>query len=107
MNRIRAAALFIPFFILVLNLSPAECYADNPITKLGRGLANSWTCQYEFTDHVHNDLYYHGPAGLVTGSFKGLFSLIGRAAWGAYDVVTFPIPLPWRYKAPIKPEVNM
>jgi len=76
-------------------------YCDDPLKKLGRGLCNLGTFPLEMflqTSRVNNS---DGPMAAATwGILKGVGMSIARLMVGAYEVVTFPLPVPKDY-API------
>ncbi len=83
-------------FILTLT-SPAYC--DTALKKLGRGLCNIVTAPVEITHQISKVSNTDGPmAGLSYGTLKGVLMTGVRAVVGAYEVVTFPIPMPRHYK---------
>jgi len=74
-------------------------------TKLVRGLANLVTGVGEFPKQI----YLIGKnEGWVQGTFRGpvegLGMVIARTVAGAYEVLTFPIPLPPGYQPMLLPE---
>ncbi|MDP3791182.1 MAG: exosortase system-associated protein, TIGR04073 family [Candidatus Omnitrophota bacterium] len=85
--------------LLVINMA-APAFCDTPTTKLGRGLANMITFPLEVPEQISRTNNSDGPfaAGTV-GVLRGLGWAIGRACVGAYEAVTFMLPLPKDYKA--------
>ena len=76
-------------------------YADGPVKKLGRGIANTVTCPLELFAGIRSANDENGAmAALTWGILSGTLNILKRAAVGVYEVVTFPIPLPADY-API------
>ena len=88
--------------VLVMIFSLAgETYADSPVTKLGRGIANVLTSPFELTKGMGDATRENGIfSGLTVGLLQGTVNIIKRAAVGVYEIGTFPIPLPENY-API------
>lgn len=87
----------IPVLLVVLLIS-SVAFADGPIKKLGRGLANVITCPLEILKGISDANTENGPIAAVTfGLLKGIFNTGVRAVIGVYEVVTFPIPLPRDY----------
>ena len=85
--------------ILLMAVFTVSAYADTPIKKLGRGVCNILTCPLEIFKAIqdtHNESGFF--AALTWGLLKGAFNTGVRAFVGAYEVVTFPIPLPADYK---------
>jgi len=71
----------------------------DPLRKLGRGAANCLTFPLEFPNQVAKTSNIDGPVAAVTyGVVKGITMSIFRAVVGAYEVVTFLIPLPEWYR---------
>jgi len=80
-------------------------YVDGAFRKLGRGIANIVTCPLELirTPELvgRRDGYV---ASLSVGLTQGVWRVIARGVSGAYEVVTFPIPLPRHFHPVITPE---
>ena len=96
--------IFFAFFLFFSVFFPAAsgpARADDPMTKLGRGVTNlatgpgEYIVQFEAGTEEGNIF-----ANLVYGIVRGTMYAAAREVTGAYDVVTFPIPLPAHY-API------
>ena len=80
-------------------------FADDPFTKLGRGVANSLTGWLELPKNIYStSVEDNALAGLTIGVAKGAGMTIVRTATGLYEVATFPFPLPQDYKAILEPE---
>lgn len=74
-------------------------------TKLVRGLANLTTGVGEIPKQIYLVWKREGwVQGTVRGPLEGLGMFIVRTAAGAYDVVTFPIPLPSDYQPVLLPD---
>lgn len=88
------------FICLVVFLAVSSVsYADTPLTKFGRGLANAFTCPFEIVKNMSETIDEQGPiAGLTVGLVKGIYHTGIRALVAAYEVVTFPFPFPEDYK---------
>lgn len=86
-------------FLLAINMAtPGFC--DTPTTKLGRGLANMLTFPLEVPEQVSRTNNSDGPfAASTVGVLKGLGWAVGRMCVGAYETVTFMLPMPKDYKA--------
>ncbi|MFC1576436.1 exosortase system-associated protein, TIGR04073 family [Candidatus Omnitrophota bacterium] len=89
--------------VAVLFASGAAYAADAPDTsaleKLGRGAANIITCVIEIPYRIgeannEDGIFAACTVGLVTGVFRTGY----RAVVGAFEVITFPIPIPEGYK---------
>lgn len=89
--------------ILVL-LTRAAAYADNPIIKLSRGLTNivaspgEYLIQYKVIRGEYNPVLSVFAAGM-----SGTLHMFGRILLGGYDIVTFLIPLPPGYEPLYRP----
>ena len=78
---------------------------QNALRKLGRGIANILFGIVELPNQITKTTSEHGGgAGVTYGVGKGFLRWFGRELTGAYDVVTFPVPLPRGYKPIMKPE---
>ncbi len=73
--------------------------------KLYRGVMNVLTGVLEIPRNVWIMRYEHGPAaGMTLGLAKGLVFASARMLAGAYEAVTFPVPLPLHYRPVVRPE---
>ncbi len=98
--------LFFLFAFAVLAAQPAM--AKDAVIKLSRGLVNIVTSPVEY--YVQYNLAADGtnPAvGLLGGLIYGTGYTVARIGSGAYDVVTFPIPLPKDYEPLMKPDTGI
>jgi len=78
---------------------------QHALRKLGRGLANVVFGIVEVPNQVTKVTAEHGGgAGVTYGVGKGLVRWIGRELTGAFEVVTFLVPVPRGYKPIMKPE---
>ena len=92
--------VFIFIFILTVNV-----YAQDPIKKLGRGLANTVTGMVELPYKIQEVHEESGPVAAATyGVLKGVTDGIYRTLIGVYETVTFLIPFPKNYAPIIEPE---
>ena len=76
--------------------SPAYC--NDPGKKLGRGICNLFTFPFEFYTQftqVNNDVGLF--AAVSWGIIKGVGMSAVRLTVGAYEVATFPFPIPRDY----------
>ncbi len=91
--------------LAVVNL--AACgYCQDAARKLGRGVANVITSPFEIPKTV-TDTYYKelGVAeSIFLGIPKGIATMIKRLAVGAFEIVTFPFPVPEGYQPVMEPE---
>ena len=87
--------------LIVLILSvPGSAFAENnPLTKLGRGLANVLTSPVALGRGITEAHDKDGIlAGVTVGAITGTFNVIKRIIVGAYEIVTFPAPIPSQYE---------
>ncbi len=92
------------FLSLFISLS-SVAYADGPFQKLGRGFTNILTSPLEYvaqTVDLAEDNHY--MVAVFGGIFKGTVFMVARILTGAYDIVTFPVPLPKHYEPLMRPE---
>ncbi len=74
------------------------------LTKLFRGLTNLVTGWIEIPHQMSTTWKEQGPGpGLTWGFLKGIGYAVGRTGIGAYETVTFPIPVPEGYKPIMHP----
>lgn len=79
--------------------SAAEPVHGDPLRKLGRGISNCLTFPLELPNQISKTNNNDGPMAAFTyGIVKGLTMTMFRAVVGAYEVISFPIPLPEWYK---------
>lgn len=75
----------------------------DPMRKLGRGLANCITFPIEIPNRISDVNNSDGPiAGITYGLVKGIVMSAFRVLIGAYEIATFPIPIPSGYRPIIK-----
>ena len=76
-----------------------------PGDKLVRGLANVFLGWLEIPRNIHNTTQEESLLeGWTVGTGKGLGYTVLRFFVGAYEVITFPFPLPDEYVPVYKPE---
>ncbi len=94
--------------ITVTTISPAYAYLNNnPIRKLGRGVANAvFGCVELIAQPLMEDERAGMIAAFTTGIGRGVAYAVGRTLVGVFEVVTFPIPNPsvGGYRPLIEPE---
>ena len=94
--------------VLVASAGPAFAEQDTgrlAVTKLFRGIANAATGWMEIPKQVNLEWHATGPGqGMTWGLVKGVGWAIGRSVAGAYEIVTFPFPIPENYAPFVKPE---
>ncbi len=81
------------------------CYAQDPFTKLGRGVANTLTGWVEVPKNIYStSVEENAFAGMTLGLAKGAGMGIVRTSAGIYEIATFPFPLPGDYRPILEPE---
>lgn len=86
-------------------LLATACFANDPFTKLGRGLANTLTGWVEIPKNIYaTSVEENALSGITLGLAKGAGMTIVRTGAGIYEIATFPFPLPENYKAILEPE---
>lgn len=101
----RLIRLILFIFCLVFVLGAHKVFADDPLRKLGRGVVNTASGWLEVPAEIFREADRSSGAGsLFAAPFKGLFKAVGRTITGVYEIVTFPIPLPSRYRPVVEPE---
>ncbi|MDD4907763.1 MAG: exosortase system-associated protein, TIGR04073 family [Candidatus Omnitrophica bacterium] len=101
----RTVVSFLVLSVIALAFYSTGTYAGDPIRKLGRGVANIATGWAEIPAEIFRESDREGDvAGMFAAPFKGIAKAIGRTAVGAYEIVTFIIPLPRFYEPVIEPE---
>jgi putative exosortase-associated protein (TIGR04073 family) len=98
-HSVRSCRLTALTAILVL-ASPAAAYAQDPLHKVGRDTVNVLTAWVELPKQIGTAIEAPGNAGAGWGTAKGLGLTLARLCLGAYEMATFPIPYPWRYRSP-------
>ena len=94
------AMLLVPLF---LGTSPA--YAQDPFTKLGRGVANLLTGWVEIPKNVYTtSTEQNAFVGITGGLFKGIGAGVIRTGAGAVEIITFPFPTAPDYGPILQPE---
>ncbi len=74
--------------------------------KFQRGFINIGLSPIEISHELHLEKRKDGYLpSWVSGLFRGSFFMVGRALSGAYDLVTFPLPLPSGYEPLVYPEL--
>ncbi|MFH1798763.1 MAG: exosortase system-associated protein, TIGR04073 family [Candidatus Omnitrophota bacterium] len=96
----KGAAIFLMVFVTVFAVS-VYSYADDALTKLGRGISNVVTSVLEVPKGVQDSFDENGMAAAMTcGPLQGVYKGVKRALVGFFEIMTFPLPVPENY-API------
>ena len=86
-------------------LQHTPAFAGDPVTKLARGLANVVESPLELPAYYQRLAATDNPLiALVGGSLWGAGALVSRVVVGAYEIVTFPFPIPFNYAPILQPE---
>ena len=81
------------------------CFAQDPFTKLGRGVANTLTGWVELPKNIYaTSVEDNAFTGMTLGLAKGAGMTLVRTGAGIYEIATFPFPLPENYKPILEPE---
>ena len=91
--------------IVVMLAISTVCFAQDPFTKLGRGVANTLTGWIELPKNIYaTSVEDNALAGITLGLAKGAGMTLVRSGAGIYEIATFPFPLPQDYKPILEPE---
>ena len=110
--RVRGIAVAVLLCVAVVGLAAparADEYSQDTgrlvSTKFFRGVVNLVTGWMEIPKQMSLTWQEKGPAqGMSLGFAKGLGWAVGRTAVGAYEIVTFPFPIPEEYRPIMQPE---
>ena len=81
------------------------CFAQDPFTKLGRGVANTLTGWVELPKNIYDtSVQDNAFTGMTLGLAKGAAMTLVRTGAGIYEIATFPFPLPEDYRPILEPE---
>ena len=89
---------------------PAASYANNPGEKLIRGVVNVVTFPLEIPKQTYSEYKrgrektFHVSVWILCGLVKGTAYSVGRAASGAWDMLTFPLAIPENYTPVMQPD---
>ena len=108
----KAITLMVSALILAAGAGPAladEDYSNHAargaITKLFRGIVNATTGWIEIPKQISLEWQNAGAGrGATVGFAKGIGWAIARSVMGAYEIVTFPVPVPEGYRHIMDPE---
>ncbi|MBF0217500.1 MAG: exosortase system-associated protein, TIGR04073 family [Candidatus Omnitrophica bacterium] len=85
--------------VMVVSAQGLVFAVEGPVKKLSRGFANVATSPWEMVDGWKDKTKESGfIAGVIWGTASGVVNTCKRAAVGAYEVATFPLPYPVGYK---------
>ena len=101
----RTKFLIICAIIVSLFCIQSPCFAQNMLRKLGRGVANVATGIVEVPKSIQEIFYSDGPVAAGTyGILDGVYKFLARTVVGAFEIATFPFPIPANYEPIIEPE---
>jgi putative exosortase-associated protein (TIGR04073 family) len=92
----------VAIFIIIVLFSAVTAVADDitsgPVKKLGRGVANVLTSPFALIQGMGDAKEEGGIfAGCTWGVFMGVVNVVKRIAVGAFEIATFPVPIPENY----------
>lgn len=86
--------------------APAMEAKGTALRKLQRGVINMALSPIELSHELHKEKRKDGYLpSWVSGLGRGSVFTMGRALSGAYDLLTFPVPLPGGYEPLVYPEL--
>lgn len=98
MRKVSVFLIIAAFGIMLCSVSFAET-ENGPISKLGRGVANIITSPLGIFQGIGDVSDEKGAAaGMTWGVVQGLVNFGKRLTVGAYETVTFPVPIPANYE---------
>jgi putative exosortase-associated protein (TIGR04073 family) len=106
----RAVRRLMLLAILLAMLEPAPAAAEESVPgrighKLVRGVVNLGTGWLEMPKQIYRKIQEEGALrGVLLGPIEGLGMAIVRSTAGAYEIVTFPLPIPPGYEPMFQPE---
>ncbi len=75
------------------------------VTKLFRGIVNAATGWFEIPKQISLTWQESGAGpGMTWGLAKGVGWAVARSVVGAYEIITFPMPIPEGYQPILQPE---
>ena len=104
-----ARVVALVLLVLAVSVGPAVAqqqrgYGEGLMTKFARGVVNVATGWMELFKQPYVGGQQEGAGGVFVGIGKGIGYTVGRTLSGAYDVVTFPVPLPDNFEPLMKPD---
>ena len=105
-SKILIAILVLLAFSLPLMAAEVEIQGEGtPQRKLQRGFLNVALSPIEISNELSKEVRHDTfPPSWVAGLGRGSMFAVGRALVGVYEMVTFPIPYPAKYKPVLSPE---
>jgi putative exosortase-associated protein (TIGR04073 family) len=105
MNKRKLAPIvFLTLFLFGVPSHPA--YAGSMFKKIGRGFVNVATSPFEILCQTARIARVDKKPAVAAGAgvFQGIYFMMMRILSGVYDIVTFPLPVPFHYDSLIQPE---
>ena len=100
MRQTRVAG-FVVLIMAVMAVRSPLVLAQDPIHKMGRGIANVLTSWIEIPKNLHLGTQEENPLlGAGWGLVKGSGLAVTRVAVGAYETASFFVPYPKGYASP-------
>lgn len=103
--------VFLILLCLIFTAIATPAYAEDPGlfeqigTKLVRGVANLTTGWVELPKQIYVVGTNEGwLTGALRGPFDGMGMFFARTISGAYEILTFPVPVPPGYRPMLRPE---
>ena len=101
--------LGIMLFLILWSVTPAQAeepsVAEKIAMKFARGMTNVTTGWVELPKQIYLVGHNEGwMMGALLGPIDGLGMVIARTIAGAYEILTFPVPLPPQYQPMLKPD---
>ncbi len=105
MKNTRSRQVLTAMAVFLMLAITTVCFANDPFTKLGRGVANTLTGWVELPKNIHQTSVEDNVlSGITLGLAKGVGMTIVRTGAGIYEIATFPFPLPQDYRPILEPE---
>ena len=97
---------FIFVLIFMAGFVSPDAHASNMGRKLNRGLTNIVTSPLELVVQPARVIKVDKEYALapLSGLGKGFYFMLARLFSGVYELVTFPIPIPFHYESFFQPE---
>ena len=91
--------------LMVSAVISTACFAQDPFTKLGRGVANTLTGWVELPKNIYNtSVQDNAFTGVTLGLARGVGMSVVRTGAGLFEILTFPFPVPQDYRPTLEPE---
>ncbi len=95
----KVLVLFLACFLIFNFILSGNALAQDPLKKLGRGVSNLCLGWVTIFTTIEDTGKSDGIVAAVSyGILKGFAKGIQRMAVGAYETISFPVPIPKDYK---------